>query len=131
MTLFFKPFSHTEIILLKHLTRINENGVVDQICLVKNPSFLSSTLERKIQEFDEKNPVKGKYFRRLFIKEHNKVWFPGLFLQENVEYESNKITRHDLDNIDFLADSDYRLTKKGEVLKTINVRTGDVWFYKY
>lgn len=128
---YFRPFSHTEIIVLNHLTEINDDGVVNQICLVKNPPYYSSTLENKIEEFDKENPVKGSYYRRLFIKEHDKVWFPGLFLQEDVDYESKKITRPDLDNIDFLANSNYIVTRNGEICKSIDLRTGNLWYYKY
>jgi len=131
LILYIKPFSRTEIIILNHLTEINDDGVVNQICLVKNPPFFSSTLKNKIENFDKANPVKDKYYRRLFIKDHDKVWFPGLFLQENVDYESKKITRHDLDNVDFLAESYYNLTKSGEINKKIDIKTGDLWYYKY
>lgn len=131
LILYFRPFSSTEIIVLDHLTEINDDGVVNQICLVKNPPYFSSSLENKIEEFDNENPVKGKYYRRLFIKEHDKVWFSGLFLQENVDYESMKITRHDLDNIDFLANSNYSEMKSGEIYKNIDLRIGDLWYYKY
>lgn len=110
---------------------MDSDGVVNQICLVKNPPSLSSTLESEIAEFDNANPLKGKYFRRLFIKEHDNAWFPGLFLQENVDYESKNTTRNELDNIDFLAESDYELTKDGEVLKKTDLWTGDLWYYKY
>lgn len=77
------------------------------------------------------NPVQNSFFRRLFIKKHDKVWFSGLFLQENVDYESKNTTRDALDNIDFLADSDYVLTKNGHFSKNIHLRTGDLWYYKY
>lgn len=131
LILYFRPFSRTEIIVLNHLTEIDDDGLVNQICLVKNPSYYSSTLESKIEEFDKENSVKGNYYRRLFIKEHDEVWFSGLFLQENVDYESKKITRYDIDNIDFLVNSDYIVTKKGEINKSIDLRVGDLWYYKY
>lgn len=130
LILYFKPFSRTEIIILHHLTEINDDGVVNQICLVKNPPYFSSTLKSEIEEFDKANPTKDKFFRRLFIKEHDNVWFP-MFLQENVDYESKKVTRHDLDNIDFLASSNAELTKNGEVRNRIYLRTGEFWYYKY
>ena len=130
LILYFRPFSPTEIIILNHLTEINDDSVVNQICLVKKPPSSSSTLKNKILQFDKENPVKGKYYRRLFIKEHDNVWFPGFF-QENIDYESKKITRSDLDNIDFLADSDYWLTKNGEIYKEIELHTGEIWYYKY
>lgn len=129
--LYFRPFSRTEIVILKHLTDINDDGVVSQICLVKNPPYFSSTLEHRIEEFDKENPVKGNHYRRLFIKKHDKVLFPGLFLQENLDYESKKITRNDLDNIDFLANSNYIVTKNGKAYKSIDLKTGDLWYYKY
>ena len=131
LTLYFQPFSRTKIIILNHLTEINDDGVVNQICLVKNPPFFSSTIKNKIENFDQSNSVKGKYYRRLFIKEHDKVWFPGLFLQENVDYESKKITRYDLDNIDFLATSNYHLTVNGSINQSAKCYTGEGWYYKY
>lgn len=131
LILYFKPFSRTEIIILNHMTEMDDDGVVHQICLVKNPPYFSSTLANKIEEFNKSNPVKGIYYHRLFIKEHDKVWFPGLFLQENVDYESTDLTTDDLDNIDFLADSDLTLTVDGKISKRTNLRTGDLWYYKY
>lgn len=130
LILYFKPFSRTEIIILNHMTEMDEDGVVSQICLVKNPPYFSSTLENKIEEFNKSNPVKGRYYRRLFIKEHDKVWFPGLLLQENVDYESKDVTTDDLDNVDFLADSDLTLTKNGRINKRTHLRIGDLWYYK-
>ncbi len=112
------------------MTEMDEDGVVSQICLVKNPPYFSSTLENKIEEFNKSNPVKGRYYRRLFIKEHDKVWFPGLLLQENVDYESKDVTTDDLDNVDFLADSDLTLTKNGRINKRTHLRIGDLWYYK-
>jgi hypothetical protein len=129
--LYFKPFSRTEIIILYHMTEMESDGTVSQICLVKNPPYYSSTLATEIEAFNKSHPVKGKYYDRLFIKEHDKVWFSGLFLQENVDYESKSVTRNDLDNIDFLADSYFTLTVTGEILKETNVKTGEVWYYKY
>ena len=131
LILYFKPFSRTEIIILNHMTEMDGDGAVSQICLVKNPPYFSSTLENKIEEFNKSNPVKGISYHRLFIKEHDKVWFPGLFLQENVDYESTDVTKDDLDNIDFLADSYLALTVDGKIVKRTNLRTGDVWYYKY
>ena len=110
---------------------MNDDSVINEICLVKNPPYFSSTLENKIEEFNRESYVKGNYFRRLFIKEHDKAWFPGLFLQENVDYESKKITRHDLDNVDFLANSNYSLTKNGKIYKSTYLITGNLWYYKY
>lgn len=131
LILYFKPFSRTEIIILYHMTEMQSDGTVSQICLVKNPPYFSSSLETEIEEFNKLNPVKGKYYRRLFIKEHDKVWFSGYFLQENVDYESKRMTRNDLDNIDFLADSYFTLTVRGGVLKKTRIRTGENLYYKY
>lgn len=129
--LYFKPFSRTEIIILYHMTEMQSDGTVSQICLVKNPPYFSSTLISEIEAFNQSHPVNGKYYRRLFIKEHDKVWFSGYFLQENVDYESKRMTRNDLDNIDFLADSYFTLTVRGGVLKKTRIRTGENWYYKY
>lgn len=129
--LYFKPFSRTEIIILSHMTEMESDGTVSQICLVKNPPYYSSTLTAEIEAFNKSHPVKGKYYDRLFIKEHDKVWFPGYFLQENVDYESKSIIRNDLDNIDFLADSYFTLTMTGGALKKTNLYTGELWYYKY
>jgi hypothetical protein len=131
LTFYFKPFSRTEIIILDHLTEMNDDSVENQILLVKNPPYFSSTLEKKIEKFNEANPVKGKYFRRLFIKEHDKVWFPNLGLQENVDYELKKITRYDLDNIDFLATSNFSLTVDSSIYRNTKCKIGKLWYYKY
>ena len=112
------------------MTQIDDNGVISQICLVKNPPYYSTTLEKKIEEFNKLNPVKGKYYRRLFIKEHDKVLFPALFLQENIDYQSSQITSDDLDNIDFLADSDYFKSVDGKEYKSTNCKVGELWYYK-
>ena len=131
LVLYFKPFSSTEIIILHHMTEVNkEDGVVDQICLVKNPPYFSSTLEVKIDEFDVSNPVKGRYYRRLFIKEHDYIFFPSLFMQENIDYESAISSRENLDNIDFLANSTFQKTENGSVIREIYIRTGEFWYYK-
>jgi hypothetical protein len=129
--LYFKPFSRTEIIILYHMTEMESDGTVAQICLVKNPPYYSSTLTAEIEAFNKSHPVKGKYYRRLFIKEHDKVWFSGYFLQENVDYESKNMTRNDLDNIDFLADSYFTLTMTGGTSIETEVYTGELWYYKY
>jgi len=129
--LYFRPFSSSQIIILDHLTEMTDDGIEDQICLVKNPPYFSATLKKDIEKFNKNNPVKGKYFRRLFIKEHDKVWFPNLFLQENVDYESKKTTIHDLNNIDFLAKSNYELTKDGSIYSSNRCYTGELWYYKY
>ena len=131
LIIYFRSFSRTEIVILKHLTDIHDDGVVHQICLVKNPPYFSSTLEKRIEEFDKENPVKDKYYRRLFIKEHDKAWFSEFFFEENVDYESTEITRNDLDNVDFLANSNHTLTKSGKINRNIDVNTGDLWYYKY
>lgn len=129
--LYFYFFSPTEINILHHMTEVNkEDGVVDQICLVKNPPYFSSTLETEIEEFDKIHPVKGKYFRRLFVKEHDYIFFASLFLQENVDYELKNKTRADLDNIDFLANSTYQKIANGKILREIYIRTGELWYYK-
>lgn len=130
LVVYFKPFSRTEISVLHHLTEIQDDGVTYQICLVKNPPYLSSTLKEKIHAFNATNPVKGKYFHRLFIKEHDKVWFSAFTLQEDIDYESTEIITDDLDNADFLATSYFFLTYRGEKIRSTSVNTGEYYYYK-
>lgn len=129
--LIFDPFSSTEIIILDHLTEIGDDGVVNQICLVKNPPKSSTSLKIKIEQFDKKNPVKGKFYRRLFVKEHDNSWFAGWFLDDNFDYESKTASRDDINNIDFLGSSDYWPTRSGNNYKQTNIYTGEYWYYKY
>lgn len=129
LVLYFKPFSRTEIIILDHLTKIN-NGVEHQICLVKNPPYSSETLIEKIDTFNLSQPVKGKYYSRLFIKEHDYIWFPALSLQENIDYQSLEISSTDLNNIDFLADSYFFKSVSGNEYKSTQCRVGELWYYK-
>lgn len=65
LILYFRPFSSTEIIILDHLTEINDDGVVNQICLVKSPPYFSSSLEHKIEEFDKKKSSKRQILSKI------------------------------------------------------------------
>lgn len=123
------PFSKPEIIVMEHLTELND-GRVNQICLVKNPPSTSKDLYRLIEEFNESNPTKNGDFRRLFIKEHDYIFFPALTLREKIEYTSKNLTRRDLDNIDFLASSYSFNSYNGERIEKTEVYVGEIYYYK-
>lgn len=123
------PFATTEIIVLNRLTERND-GVINQICLVKNPPKSSDALVVLIDEFNLKTSGRKNNFHRLFLKEHDKIWFPALTLSENVDYTSQNTTRHDLDNIDFLATSYNGFNFAGNRIKETKCYTGKRWYYK-
>lgn len=126
---YFKPFSSSEIIVLDHLTEY-ENGSIDQICLVKHPPASSTKLKELIEEFNKNNLAEDRKFRRLFIKEHDNIFLPGLFLSENIDYYLKTIKRDDLDNIDFLGRSYSSETIDGKPHKSTVVYVGKIYYYK-
>ena len=123
------PFSNPEIIVLEHMTELN-NGRVEQICLVKSPPSTSKELYQLIDDFNERNPTKNGDFSRLFIKEHDYIFFPALTLRENINYTSENFARNDLDNIDFLAKSYSLISNNGERIESTEVYVGEIWYYK-
>ncbi len=103
--------------------------MLDQVCLVSNPPSSSSELIEKIKEFNAKHKVKGKYFERLFIKEHEND-FINYMNQENINYESNNTKLYDIDNIDFLATSSFYVSKNGKIINETKCYIGEIWYLK-
>lgn len=128
-TLYLKPFSSTEINILDHLTE-NNNGTINQICLVKNPPSDSGSLLEIITKFNQTNQSKNGNYRRLFIKQHEYSFLSALTLGENIDYSSKAVLREDLNNIDFLGSSSSFLTKKGKRINTLEANIGALWHYK-
>lgn len=98
--------------------------------MVKNPPASSKKLKELIVEFNKINPTADGNFRRLFIKEHDYIFLPGLTLSENVDYSLKTTMRDDLDNIDFLGDSYSSVTMDGEPYKRTEVYVGEIYYYK-
>ncbi len=126
---YLKPFSSSEIIVLDHLTEY-KNGGMDQICLVKYPPASSTKLKDLIEEFNKNNLTEDGKFRRLFIKEHDYIFLPALFLNENIDYNQKTTIRDDLDNIDFLGYSYCFETKDGKQFKKTEVYVSQISYYK-
>ena len=127
--IYFNPFSNTEIIIIEHLTETNNNSL-NQICLVKNPPSKPEVIRELITEFNKNTPFPSGNFKRLFIKEHDYIFFPALTLGENIDYTSKDKTRNDLDNIDFLASSSSYVNNYGKRITSLNINIGELWFYK-
>ena len=127
VTLYFKPFAKTEIIILEHLTEHNKDNMLQQICLVKNPPNRSQTLHELIDEFNKMNFVKEEY-KRLFIKTHDYDY--GSIFPHNVDYEAKTTTKNDLDNFDFLGYTSVFEDYKGDTIKITEVHVSEISYYK-
>ena len=84
---------------------ISHENSINQICLVKNPPPKSTDLKELIRRFNEDNTVQNKGYYRLFIKEHDYIIPIVPFFNNNVDYTLVTTNRYDLDNVDFLAES--------------------------
>lgn len=127
----YKPFSQTEFVLLNHLTKYDSNSnTYDKVYLVENPPKNSKELKYLIEEFEKRTTKKNENYSHLYVKNHDYIFFPALFLSENIDYNSKKITRYDLDNIDFLVSTYSQVNVSGKRIKDIYLRVGKNWFYK-
>lgn len=128
MTVYYKPFSNSEIIILEHLTEKND-GKLNQICLVLNPPRSSDKLKKLIIQFNQDNSTDNGLYKRLFIKEHDYEW-PIFPFPHNPDYESEETARDDLDNIDFLGDSYVSVSFHGDTIRRTEVYVGEIHYYK-
>jgi len=128
ITVYNKPFSSSEIIILEHLTE-KHDGKLNQICLVLNPPVNSGKLENLIIEFNRNNSTENGLHDRLFIKEHD-YEIPIFPFSHNPNYKSETATRDDLDNIDFLGDSYISVSVNGDTIRRTKVYVGEIYYYK-
>ncbi|MFT5157489.1 MAG: hypothetical protein ACI83I_002050 [Bacteroidia bacterium] len=126
-TLYFKPFSKSEIVILDHMTE-NSVGKLNQVCLVQNPPRNSESLYKMIVEFNRANATNNGLYKRLFIKEHD-YELPIFPFPHNIDYKSKTATRNDLDNVDFLGDTYVSLDFNGDTMRRTNVYTGKMYYY--
>lgn len=125
---YYKPFAKSEIIILNHLTEYHDE-VINQICLVKNPPRNSKALFTLINDFNTESKTSNGLHDRLFIKEHDYAP-PFLPFAWNIDYTQETTTRNDLDNIDFLGDSDITLMYNGDTIKRMEVYVGEIYYYE-
>lgn len=127
-TIYYKPFSNSEIIILEHMTE-NQDGKLDQICLVLNPPRSSEKLKKLIIDFNLSNKTANGLHNRLFIKEHD-YELPIFPFPHNPDYKSEMTTRDELDNIDFLGDSYVSVDFDGDTIRRTKVYVGEIYYYK-
>lgn len=128
MTVYFKPFSNSEIIILEHMTE-KHDGELNQICLVLNPPRSSDKLKELIIKFNRDNLTENELHKRLFIKEHD-YELPIFPFPHNTDYKLETTTRDELDNIDFLGDSYVSVSNHGDTIRRAEVYVGEIFYYK-
>lgn len=127
LIVYFKPFSKTEIILLAHMSKF-QNDRVNEIYLVENPPWKSETLYELIEKFNNDNPTSNGLFERLFIKEYD--YEPSFLpLVGNIDYKSKTSTKDDLHMRDFLGSSDCSIHFNGDTICETKMYKGDLWYY--
>jgi len=124
-------FTETEFVILNQMTKIDtlENSI-DEIILVKNPPKTSHELEKLILLYNSKREIRYKNIDQLFIKEHDYILFPALFLNENYNYENFETKSDKLDNIDFLAKRHRGVNIDDEVFDRIYCHVSKYNYYK-
>lgn len=120
-----KPFSKTQITVLDHLTQKINDSVVHQVCLVENPPYLSYNLKCAIDKYNRHETIDGKYYVRLFVKDHS------FSILSSLDYHSTEITREDIATQDLLAKSKFHHMENEPIRESIKCFTGEEYYYEF